>query len=272
MKLQWLAALVALGLALSGCRDAGHYVSRPEVPSYPAPSTPAQLFLNIAAAYGHKDLSELALLRAPDYAVYIPPQQPSGTHQDTLSASAETGLLEEMFVGTDSYDLTIQLPASPTSFRGFPWALDYEINWRLVASRSAGGQVSSDSAVYGRCEALVIPVDSYSGAWRLEAWIGPPPASLTSQRTTFQPRDDEPVLVKKVEPVYPPQAQARNVHGKVSVNLLVDQEGNVASVVVTRSVPELDQAVVAAVRQWLFKPGMLRGKPVPVWVAAPVSL
>jgi len=40
---------------------------------------------------------------------------------------------------------------------------------------------------------------------------------------------------------------------------------------VVKSIPMLDAAAVACVRQWIFKPALSKGQPVSVWVAVPVK-
>jgi protein TonB len=50
----------------------------------------------------------------------------------------------------------------------------------------------------------------------------------------------------------------------------VGKDGHVMNAVVVKSVPVLDDAAVAAVKQWVFKPALSNNKPVAVWVAVPV--
>ncbi|HEY7170215.1 MAG TPA: energy transducer TonB [Vicinamibacterales bacterium] len=63
---------------------------------------------------------------------------------------------------------------------------------------------------------------------------------------------------------YPPEAQAVGVQGIVQVEVVINEEGHVAQAKVTRSIPFLDEAALAAVREWRFKPTMVNGQPVPV--------
>ena len=48
-------------------------------------------------------------------------------------------------------------------------------------------------------------------------------------------------------------------------------DGTVGDVRVDVSVPGLDEAAKACLRQWTFKPGMSAGKPVEAWVGVPIS-
>src|SRR5690606_33862188 len=51
----------------------------------------------------------------------------------------------------------------------------------------------------------------------------------------------------------------------------IDTEGRVDTVVVRRSIPELDQAAINAVRQWRFVPARIGGVPTPVTVMVSVD-
>ena len=51
----------------------------------------------------------------------------------------------------------------------------------------------------------------------------------------------------------------------------IDPEGHVAGAKVLRSIPQLDDAALAAVRQWEFTPTLLNGAPVPVIMTVTVN-
>jgi protein TonB len=90
----------------------------------------------------------------------------------------------------------------------------------------------------------------------------PPPA--------FVPFEKEPVLIKKVDPVYPKLAREAELEGTVHVNVWVDKQGKVRDVKVLKSTSEIFiQPVVDAVKQWQFSPAMMKNGPVAVWVAVP---
>jgi len=74
----------------------------------------------------------------------------------------------------------------------------------------------------------------------------------------------EMVPLKRVEPVYPESAKEAGIHGIVLMQVVVDKEGNVSKVKIIKGVPQLDQAAIDAVRQWVYKPTHLNGKPVSV--------
>jgi protein TonB len=83
--------------------------------------------------------------------------------------------------------------------------------------------------------------------------------------------DRVPRLLRMVPPDYPPEAFTKKIEGVVSVEILVDADGKVARTQITHSVPLLDVAAVAAVRQWVFSPAIKDGRPVATLATAPVS-
>ena len=82
--------------------------------------------------------------------------------------------------------------------------------------------------------------------------------------------EELPEVVTRVPPAYPDLARDAGVDGTVQVQALVGKDGKVKDVKVTKSIPMLDAAAVAAVKQWVFKPALSNNKPVAVWVAVPV--
>jgi len=74
-----------------------------------------------------------------------------------------------------------------------------------------------------------------------------------------------PVAIEKVEPVYTDEARKARISGIVIVEAIVGRDGLVKEAHVLKPLPfGLDQAAVDAVKQWIFKPGTLEGKPVDV--------
>ncbi|MCC6349550.1 MAG: energy transducer TonB [Candidatus Eisenbacteria bacterium] len=82
--------------------------------------------------------------------------------------------------------------------------------------------------------------------------------------------DEPPAVVTQVKPEYPEIALEAGVDGTVRLRVLVGRDGRVKDVHVDRSVALLDEAAVAAARQWVFTPALSNGHPVMVWVAVPI--
>ncbi|HVD91489.1 MAG TPA: energy transducer TonB, partial [Vicinamibacterales bacterium] len=71
-----------------------------------------------------------------------------------------------------------------------------------------------------------------------------------------------PVKVRDVKPVYPAEAQVNRIQGVVILEAIIDTDGTIAAARVLRSIPELDEAALDAVRQWKFMPTLLNGSPI----------
>ena len=80
-----------------------------------------------------------------------------------------------------------------------------------------------------------------------------------------------PTKTKDVRPLYPPAAQSAGIQGVVIIEATVDAAGRVSDARVLRSIPELDEAALAAVRQWEFTPTLLNGVAVPVIMTVTVN-
>jgi TonB family protein len=70
-----------------------------------------------------------------------------------------------------------------------------------------------------------------------------------------------PKLLKLVDPVYPPDAKQKGIEGIVIVAAKTDESGKVIDAMILRSIPGLDQAALDSVRQWVYEPLVIDGKP-----------
>jgi periplasmic protein TonB len=65
-----------------------------------------------------------------------------------------------------------------------------------------------------------------------------------------------PGLIKRVEPKYPPIAQAARMQGTVVLDAIIHKDGSVGEIKVLRSTNQLfDQATIDALKQWRYTPG-----------------
>lgn len=70
-----------------------------------------------------------------------------------------------------------------------------------------------------------------------------------------------PKLIKQVDPAYPEIARQARVEGVVILEAATNLYGRVETVKVLRSIPLLDQAAIDAVRQWVYEPMVINGRP-----------
>ncbi|MEO5897444.1 MAG: energy transducer TonB [Vicinamibacterales bacterium] len=99
--------------------------------------------------------------------------------------------------------------------------------------------------------------------------LPPPAARVELYRTGGHIRNPE--KTRHVSPIYPPIAVANRVEGAVRIEAVIGTDGRVQNASIVKSIPLLDQAALAAVRQWRFTPTTLNGVAVPVIMTVTVN-
>ncbi|MCB0717276.1 MAG: energy transducer TonB [Bacteroidetes bacterium] len=106
----------------------------------------------------------------------------------------------------------------------------------------------------------------------------PPPAEEPEEPEPafFVVVEDPPELIGGMEALhkkinYPPIAKKAGVEGRVTVQFIVNEQGNVQDAVVLRGIGAgCDEEALRAITSMKFKPGKQRGKPVKVKMSLPV--
>lgn len=143
------------------------------------------------------------------------------------------------------------------------WFPSYEKVASLAAEAKAAGEKAAADAAAAKEKADAAAAAEKAAAEAVEA------ARKEAVRVGGKIRP--PTKTKNVTPVYPPAAKAAGVQGVVIIEAVIGADGKVADAKVLRSVPDLDGAAVAAVKQWEFTPTLLNGKPVPVVMTVTVN-
>lgn len=71
-------------------------------------------------------------------------------------------------------------------------------------------------------------------------------------------------LITKVEPAYPELAKRAGVSGMVTLQVTINEQGEVCEAKVLRGHPLLDDAAISAVKKWRYSPTYLEDQPVVV--------
>jgi protein TonB len=72
-----------------------------------------------------------------------------------------------------------------------------------------------------------------------------------------------PVVIRRIEPIYPPLAIRARMSGSAVLQCIIDKSGRIRDVrVVTSTFSAFEQPAIDAVQQWLFAPGTLNGQAV----------
>jgi len=76
---------------------------------------------------------------------------------------------------------------------------------------------------------------------------------------------------RTVPAVRSPEADAAGVTGVVILEIRVDETGAVSGARIVRSIPMLDEAAIATVKQWRYAPTLIEGRAVPVKLTVAVN-
>jgi protein TonB len=71
-------------------------------------------------------------------------------------------------------------------------------------------------------------------------------------------------LINRVQPIYPVLARQTGIQGVVKLHAILGKDGTVQQLQVVSGHPLLVEAALDAVRQWVYQPTLLEGRPVEV--------
>lgn len=90
------------------------------------------------------------------------------------------------------------------------------------------------------------------------------PKVATPQRVRVSSGVVSGLLVRKVQPNYPPLARQARIQGVVILRAEISKEGNITNLQLISGHPMLAPAAIEAVKQWKYRPYLLNGEPVEV--------
>ncbi|HEY1660267.1 MAG TPA: TonB family protein [Candidatus Sulfotelmatobacter sp.] len=90
------------------------------------------------------------------------------------------------------------------------------------------------------------------------------PKVATPQRVRVSAGVTSGLLVRKVNPVYPPLARQARISGTVILRAVISKDGSIENLSLVSGHPMLAPAAIDAVKQWRYKPYLLNGEPVEV--------
>jgi protein TonB len=90
------------------------------------------------------------------------------------------------------------------------------------------------------------------------------PKAATPQRVKVSQGVTSGLLVRKVQPTYPPLAKQARISGAVVLQAVIGKDGTIQNLRAVSGHPMLIQSAIDAVRQWKYKPYFLNGEPVEV--------
>jgi protein TonB len=99
------------------------------------------------------------------------------------------------------------------------------------------------------------------------------PAPVQVEQPPAEPIFEPPVVLERIDPVYPKKALRRAAGGTIILKLLISESGRIVRVTVDQGapVPELEAAAVNAVLRWRYRPATEDGVAVKAWTTAEFS-
>jgi len=90
------------------------------------------------------------------------------------------------------------------------------------------------------------------------------PKIATPQRVRVSSGVSQGLLVRRVNPTYPPLARQARIQGVVVLQAQISKSGDIENLQLISGHPMLAPAAIEAVKQWKYKPYLLNGEPVEV--------
>ena len=109
-----------------------------------------------------------------------------------------------------------------------------------------------------------LPADGSSRVTQLLTHTEPTAPRLTVQKVRVSSGVAQGLLVRQVNPAYPPLAKAARIEGKVLLQATIGKDGTVENLHLISGHPMLAPAAIDAVKQWRYKPYYLNAEPIEV--------
>ncbi|HUE52459.1 MAG TPA: energy transducer TonB [Terriglobales bacterium] len=90
------------------------------------------------------------------------------------------------------------------------------------------------------------------------------PKIATPQRVRVSQGVTQGLLLRKVQPAYPPLARQARIQGSVLLQAEISKDGSIENLHLISGHPMLAPAAIEAVKQWKYRPYILNGEPVEV--------
>ncbi len=190
----------------------------------------------------------VSYLTAPPPAPAPPPPPPAPAPQ-RLADAARTRVVSAGF--TAPREIPSEIPEAPDH----------------LPEISSSWLTSSTGGIPGGEVAAGLTAGAASGirAASLVETSGPPPPPPAPIQTVRHGGDVQSArLIHRVDPEYPPLAKRARIQGLVLLQATVDEEGRINELRLVSGHPLLNEAALAAVRQWRYSPTLLNGEPVRV--------
>ncbi len=181
----------------------------------------------------------------------FPVKEPAARVPDVESVNMEEDVLAETFESSPEPILPQELPANPPE--------DNQESANMLSEDPATGQTSLGFPD-------ITPEEKQPEETSQTSSENPP--AETGDLIPLEDVDIEPEIAKRVNPKYPSVAFQRGVEGKVVINVLISESGDVIETALIKGISgpyDFNEDCTNAVRQWKFVPAFKNGVKVKVW-------
>ncbi len=139
------------------------------------------------------------------------------------------------------------------------------------AARPVKAQVPPDDSAAALPPPLSVPATGDNGLSEVLSSASSNSAKPTLTRMKISQGVSQGMVIRRVQPKYPPSALATHTEGAVQIEATISKEGFVIDPKVLSGDRMLAAAALAAVRQWRYKPYYLDGQPVEIQTQITIS-
>jgi TonB family protein len=191
---------------------------------------------------------------APEVVKQVPPAYPDAATKQSLEGTVWL----ELWVGEDGR--VVEVKVQKTDAEVFNQAaIDAAKQWLFKPASVNGKPVSVWVTVPFKFKLMIGKKEGASTKGQEKA--------QSPENSQF---DKAPEVIKQVPPSYPEGAKKEGLEGMLLLKVWIDESGKVSNATVQQSDAKVfESSALAAVKQWTFKPAILNGKPVAVWVSIP---
>jgi len=241
-----LALLAAAYLAWKQLRPSSGGATVPHLSSTPAPSPPAA--------------QPAASEPVPAQTADTTPSQPSPNQAKQIPAAFTTTPRQTAPVLKYTVDSAASAPPVLA-----PAQRDVAVVSRQPATPIPSPKLSDDQPA--PVASAVMEVASSSQNQAAPSILTTPSANVpafTPENTRISQGVAQGLLIKRVQPVYPPSALSMRLQGAVELLATIGKDGSVTNLKQISGDPSLGRAAMDAVRQWKYRPYLLNGEPLDI--------
>jgi TonB family protein len=197
---------------------------------------------------------------------------------------AKDGTIEQLQVVSgpplllkSAMDAVQQWEYRPTLVNGDPVRVDTTISVVYTLGEknpnNAGGSGSPSAAPGSSTDLPPTPTVDLSQDPQKDAAASQTPANASSEPNSSTPKPKSirvggsvasANLIHQVRPIYPKDAKKQHITGTVMLHVIIAQDGSVKTVDYVNGPPELTSSAMEAVKQWRYKPTLIKGEPLQV--------